>query len=418
MSARPGPHPEGTLVIDPQQELLAARARITQLEEWLADAESAASQLESYAADFRRTYGELRRHLQYMTVLHEVNTRIASALDPDEVMAIVLDSLGQIVSYTRAAIYLLDLGVAADDGGSRAVVAAGLPRLRAERAADGSVCDPYADGTPATEDGAVARAMQAQQTLSVATHDGTVALAVPLRAGGRALGALQVTNTHPLTDEDVKLVELLAAGAAVALQNAYLYQETQRLATTDALTGLSNYRHFHDLLRLEVERSRRMGYPIGLLMMDLDHFKQVNDRLGHPTGDVALRRVADVLRSRLRRTDVVGRLGGEEFAAVLPGASLAEVAIVAEKVRIAVQELPPLEGSEDGQRVQLTISVGGTSATSGGGSVEELVDHADRALFVAKRSGRNRVVLWDEQVQGETAPGDGYAELRRAWKAS
>ena len=84
----------------------------------------------------------------------------------------------------------------------------------------------------------------------------------------------------------MKLVELLAAAAAVALQNAHLYQETQRLATTDPLTGLSNYRHFHDLLALEVQRARRMDYPVGLLIMDLDHFKQINDRHGHPVGDL------------------------------------------------------------------------------------------------------------------------------------
>ena len=134
---------------------------------------------------------------------------------------------------------------------------------------------------------------------------------------------------------------MLAATAAVALQNAHLYQETQRLATTDALTGLSNYRHFHELLALEVQRARRMGYAVGLLIMDLDHFKQINDRHGHPAGDRALQRVGELLRKRLRRTDVVGRVGGEEFAAILPGDDLAQVALVAEKLRHAVEELPP-----------------------------------------------------------------------------
>ena len=176
---------------------------------------------------------------------------------------------------------------------------------------------------------------------------GVLQLVVPLRAGGRSLGALELRLGEALREEDVKVVELLAAAVAVALQNAHLYQETQRLATTDALTGLSNYRHFHDLLGLEVQRARRMDYPIGLIIMDLDHFKLVNDRHGHPTGDVVLRQVAEQLRKRLRRTDVVGRLGGEEFGAILPGDSLAEVAIVAEKLRRAVEELPPIAGRHD-----------------------------------------------------------------------
>jgi diguanylate cyclase (GGDEF)-like protein len=147
----------------------------------------------------------------------------------------------------------------------------------------------------------------------------------------------------------------------VALKNAHLYQETQRLATTDPLTGLSNYRHFHDLLNLEVQRARRMGYPVGLIIMDMDHFKVVNDRHGHPIGDVALRRVAEQLRSRLRRTDIVGRLGGEEFGAILPGATRKEVGIVAEKVRRAVAELPPLAGGMTATPTALTLSVGGAS---------------------------------------------------------
>src|SRR6185312_14202518 len=161
--------------------------------------------------------------------------------------------------------------------------------------------------------------MREQHTVGRMLPSGVLQLVVPLVAAGWALGALEVTLGAPLGVDDVKILELLAAGAAVALQNAHLYQETQRLATTDPLTGLSNYRHFQGLLSLEVQRARRMNYSVGLLMMDLDHFKLVNDRHGHPAGDQALRRVADLLRTRLRRTDIVARVGGEEFAAILPG---------------------------------------------------------------------------------------------------
>jgi diguanylate cyclase (GGDEF)-like protein len=221
-------------------------------------------------------------------------------------------------------------------------------------------------------------------------------LAVPLRAGGRAIGALDLRRTEPLSEENVKVVELLAASVAVALQNAHLYQETQRLATTDPLTALSNYRHFHELLNLEVQRARRMAYPVGLIIMDLDHFKVVNDRHGHPVGDVALRQVAEQLRSRLRRTDVVGRLGGEEFGAILPGANRKEVGIVAEKIRRAVEELPPLEGGMTSETTRLTLSLGGTSLDSDTVDAELLISNADQALYEAKRNGRNQVCLWKE----------------------
>jgi diguanylate cyclase (GGDEF)-like protein len=196
----------------------------------------------------------------------------------------------------------------------------------------------------------------------------------------------------------------------VALQNAHLYQETQRLATTDPLTGLSNYRHFHDLLNLEVQRARRMGYPVGLIIMDLDHFKQVNDRHGHPTGDLALARVSVELRSRLRRTDVLGRLGGEEFGAILPGATLHEVEIVAEKVRHAVETLPPLRGGMTAALTPVTLSVGGASLAANVVDAELLVSCADRALYEAKRNGRNQVRLWRDasrpptRTAGHSAP--------------
>jgi diguanylate cyclase (GGDEF)-like protein len=128
--------------------------------------------------------------------------------------------------------------------------------------------------------------------------------------------------------------------------------------------------------------------------MDLDHFKQVNDRHGHPIGDVALRQVADQLRKRLRRTDVVGRLGGEEFGAILPGDRLAEVAIVAEKLRRSVEELPPLRGGMDTTATPLTLSVGATSLDPDVVDTQLLITCADEALYEAKRKGRNQVCLW------------------------
>jgi diguanylate cyclase (GGDEF)-like protein len=352
------------------------------------------AQLETYAADLSRTYSELRRHLHHLTVLHEVNTRIASALDPEEVVAGVLDSLSQLLAYRTAAIYLLDLDVAAPPEGAHTVIPANtLPRLRAGRAFDEGPLHAL-EGSIAREDSTVFEAMRDQRTVGRMTPSGSLALVVPLNAGGRSLGALDLRLAEPLAEDDVKVVELLAAGAAVALQNAHLYQETQRLATTDALTGLSNYRHFHDLLGLEVQRARRMDYPVGLLMMDLDHFKLVNDQHGHPMGDHALRLVAEQLRKRLRRTDVVGRIGGEEFAAILPGDSLAEVAIVAEKLRRAVEELPPLHGTGGATSTALTLSVGGISLASDVVGAQMLISCADQALYEAKRNGRNQVQLW------------------------
>jgi diguanylate cyclase (GGDEF)-like protein len=260
------------------------------------------------------------------------------------------------------------------------------------------------EGSVAAEDSTVVEAMSDKHTVGKMLPSGSLQLVVPLLAGGRALGALDVTLRAPLGIDDVKVLELLAAAAAVALQNAHLYQETQRLATTDALTGLSNYRHFHDLLGLEVQRARRMGYPVGLLVMDLDHFKLVNDRHGHLVGDIALQQVAVLLQRRLRRTDVIGRIGGEEFAVILPGDALAEVAIVAEKLRSGVEEMPPLKGGMATEPTAVTLSVGATSLPPDVVDARLLMSCADWAMYRAKHYGRNQVQLWNDPTALESRP--------------
>ncbi|MCA1645442.1 MAG: sensor domain-containing diguanylate cyclase, partial [Chloroflexi bacterium] len=347
-------------------------------------------------------------------VLHEVNIRIASALDPDEVLAGVLDSLSQLLPYRTAAVYLLDLDVAAPGDGPQTVTPANTPpRLRASRAFDEGPLE-LLEGAEASDGSTVAEVMRDQHTVGRVTPDGALQLVVPLRAGGRSLGALELVLDAPLGQDDVKVVELLAASAAVALQNAHLYRETQRLATTDALTGLSNYRHFYELLALEVQRARRMNYSVGLIIMDLDHFKLVNDRHGHPIGDATLHEVAEQLRKRLRRTDVIGRIGGEEFAAILPGDSLQEVAIVAEKLRVAVEELAPVRGGMTAHLTQVTLSLGATSLSAEHVGAEQLISYADQALYQAKHAGRNQVRLWTEPLPTPEPTGTTPPERRRA----
>ena len=162
------------------------------------------------------------------------------------------------------------------------------------------------------------------------------------------------------------------------------------LAATDGLTGLANRRTLDQRLRLEWERAQRSGEPLALLMIDVDHFKAFNDRHGHQGGDEALRNVARVIGSNIRRpADLAARYGGEEFAVILPDTDGEGASTIAEHIRSAVEHLPPA----DGDALSVTVSVGlSTWDKRSRGSLEELLLSADRALYDAKHSGRNRIV--------------------------
>lgn len=164
----------------------------------------------------------------------------------------------------------------------------------------------------------------------------------------------------------------------------------QRLATEDPLTGLFNRRHFLDLAHAEVRRSHRYGRPLAVVMLDLDHFKNVNDSHGHAAGDAVLVEVAKRIGGELRLNDQLGRLGGEEFALLLPESAEDAAFNVSERVREVIAASPVAFGE---LMIPVTVSLGVAVATSTDTSIEGVLVRADRALYKAKSEGRNRTVL-------------------------
>ncbi len=163
----------------------------------------------------------------------------------------------------------------------------------------------------------------------------------------------------------------------------------ERLAVTDGLTGLFNHRRFQESLHRELVRSERHKRPMGLLMVDVDFFKKVNDAMGHPAGDELLRRLADVLGQDLRQTDLIARYGGEEFTVILPETTRSEAMQVGERMRSAVEEK-----INDGSPwpTKVTVSIGVATYPEDGKTAEALLESADQAMYIAKRQGRNRVI--------------------------
>jgi two-component system, cell cycle response regulator len=216
-------------------------------------------------------------------------------------------------------------------------------------------------------------------------------LATPLRSMGAVIGVLALYGREggrPFDATDDDALRTLAGQAGAAIDNVQLHEEAERLSTTDGLTGLWNFRYLSSSLAREIERSTRFQRPLAVLMLDLDHFKQVNDTHGHARGDSVLRELAERVQEQIREVDTFARYGGEEFVVVLPETSVEGAAQLAERICEAVRREP--FRSEGEEPLDITVSVGGAAYPEHGASAATLMRAADRALYVAKNEGRNR----------------------------
>jgi len=217
--------------------------------------------------------------------------------------------------------------------------------------------------------------------------DGAYALARPLH--GRD-GVVSVARRgRPFTESDRDMLTYLAATAGVSIENVALHLEVSRQAVTDELTGLSNYGRFQEVMSAETERARRFNQTLGLVMLDIDDFKSVNDQHGHVQGDRVLAAIAGVLRESTREIDTTARYGGEELAVILPQTDLDGAFMLAERIREGIEALQlPLE---DGSGVvKVTASIGVASLPEIANDSPRLIAAADAALYRAKRAGKNR----------------------------
>jgi diguanylate cyclase (GGDEF)-like protein len=203
-----------------------------------------------------------------------------------------------------------------------------------------------------------------------------------------SIGHIVMWRGYAFNDEETKTVEGLLVALAYPLRNALLYRRALATALTDPLTGINNRAAMNVALEREVGLAQRHGIALSLILVDIDHFKQVNDEFGHLTGDDVLRRVAKCIADCIRRSDIVFRYGGEEFAIVLTNTGLFGAALLAQRIRAAVERLAP---PQDGAYAHVTVSAG-VSVLEAGDCALDLIAKADQALYQAKSQGRNQVV--------------------------
>jgi two-component system cell cycle response regulator len=223
---------------------------------------------------------------------------------------------------------------------------------------------------------------------AVSDSSGPAPIIEPIPFGEQVLGSFALAPCTEGHMHDQLLVKTIARELGAALRMASLVEESRLLATTDALTGLVNRRAFSDWALRELRRSQRYHDPLAVILLDVDHFKQINDRYGHAAGDLVLGAVSRLLMSGIRNCDVVARWGGEEFVLALPSTALEGATEVAERARRRLESASIV--TADGQHIPVTASFG-VAQLDPQESLEQLIDRADRAMYSAKSSGRNRV---------------------------
>lgn len=218
-------------------------------------------------------------------------------------------------------------------------------------------------------------------------------IAVPLKIQRKIIGILYLDDFQPrqFSADRLSMLSILGSFASMSIDNARLYHRTLELAWTDGLTGLYNQRQFKAMFAEEVARSARYGKPLSLVLFDLDNFKAFNDTYGHPTGDVVLQELANLLSELLRGSDRLFRYGGEEFVALLPETAFEDALRVAERIRIFVETESPRFIDRAGCGHGVTVSVGVATFPEDGTSPATLFKTVDDLMYQAKRLGKNQV---------------------------
>jgi diguanylate cyclase (GGDEF)-like protein len=329
------------------------------------------------------------RVLLRMSMLAGLEMELVSTLN------LVCDLAAEIVSFQRAAVYFWD----EDGAGMRMCASRNMPEAAGETPSQAGVLNYWS----AKVRRPLLLTRQGQPGAGLLLHavDAPSVLVVPLFVHNQVLGSLHLFGEHTdsFSREDAQLLWVLSLVAESMLARDYANETLRQVAFTDFLTGLKTRGFFEQQLGLELARAERRQTSVAVLMIDIDHFKRINDTHGHQAGDLVLRDVAALLTRGLREVDTAARFGGEEFIVLLPETTRRGAEQVAQRLRRSVELahfFTAAHGSAGRQLESVTISIGVALFPAEVGSQRALLEASDAALYAAKSNGRNRVVLYSE----------------------
>jgi diguanylate cyclase (GGDEF)-like protein len=315
-------------------------------------------------------------------VMFEITRSISSSLNTQEVLYLIVTRLSQVFGARDCSIVRVD----AQSRTAKMVVKSAEPRLP-ETPVD---LEQYPE---------LLQAFDSKEIVFVpsVTRGGTTqsVVAVPMRVKNNVLGVIHLRlnqNWKKISEGDDRFFRVMSATAANALRNAEMFEEMEHRARTDFLTGLPNHHSFQTTLSTELGRAQRHNHPLSMLIIDLDSLKEINDKFGHPTGDMVIRAIAETICRGCREFDVAARYGGDEFTVILPETPLEDAHHVAERIRKMIAECDfPGVGT-------ITASIGVSNFPVNALGKEDLIRFADQALYVAKNNGKDKVTFFNYQL--------------------
>lgn len=348
----------------------------------------------------------LEQRNRELAILTGITQSLAYSVRLADVLKTALDKTLELFDIERGGIYLIS-----DDGkyleltaytGLSEEAATALRILPADKGINGRV---VSTGTSLVVDDVLNQADVAFRPV-LESQGIRSAIFIPLKSKSKTVGVFNASSSgsRRFTPEELSLLEVFAGQIGIAIENARLFERTSQLALSDDLTGLNNRRQFNQVVESEMDRARRDGRAFSIVMLDLDWFKQHNDRFGHLSGDAVLKALAGTMKSALRRTDSAFRIGGDEFSFVLPGTRMDGAQKIVDRVRREWQRtaLPEYPGADN----PISFSAGIAEFPAGADSADGLITLADSALYESRRSKRQAVSSLDGSLTPDRPVGD------------